>query len=160
MCFGDDYCSSTLTCCSCCNRQCCGFVLLPLIIMQSHRQSEFCENLMYHESDPVTRVTTPWSLHGKIWPRLGGLPGLADRANRLGGSPHLSCKRTQFKMRGYMDRRVTTAKRVTSLTWGSPPPCKEALSSLWKFHVVVVQNNGKEMYQKSVLHVQSCFFAN
>ena len=29
-----------------------------------------------------------------------------------------------------------------------------------KFHVVAVQNNGKEMYQKSVLHVQSCFFAN
>ena len=26
--------------------------------------------------------------------------------------------------------------------------------------VVVVQNNGKEMYKKSVLHVQSCFFAN
>ena len=29
-----------------------------------------------------------------------------------------------------------------------------------KFHVVVVQNNGKEMYKKSVLHVQSCFFVN
>ena len=29
-----------------------------------------------------------------------------------------------------------------------------------KFHVVVVQNNGKEMYKKSVLHVQSCSFAN
>ena len=29
-----------------------------------------------------------------------------------------------------------------------------------KFHVVVVQNNGEEMYKKSVLHVQSCFFAN
>ena len=29
-----------------------------------------------------------------------------------------------------------------------------------KFLVVVVQNNGKEMYKKSVLHVQSCFFAN
>ena len=28
------------------------------------------------------------------------------------------------------------------------------------FHVVVVQNNGKEMYKKGVLHVQSCFFAN
>ena len=28
----------------------------------------------------------------------------------------------------------------------------------WTFHVAVVQNNGKEMYKKSVLHVQSCFF--
>ena len=27
-----------------------------------------------------------------------------------------------------------------------------------KFHFVVVQNKGKEMYKKSVLHVQSCFF--
>ena len=27
-----------------------------------------------------------------------------------------------------------------------------------KFRVVVVQNNGKEMYKKSVLHVQSCCF--
>ena len=26
-----------------------------------------------------------------------------------------------------------------------------------RFHIVVVQNNGKEMYKKSVLHVQSCF---
>ena len=26
--------------------------------------------------------------------------------------------------------------------------------------VVVVQNNGKEMYKKILLHVQSCFFAN
>ena len=32
--------------------------------------------------------------------------------------------------------------------------------SFWKFLVVVVQNNGKEMYKKSVLHVQSFFFAN
>ena len=29
-----------------------------------------------------------------------------------------------------------------------------------KFHDVVVQNNGKEMYKISVLHVQSCCFAN
>ena len=54
-------------------------------------------------------------LHGKIWPRLRGLPGLADRATRLGGSPHLSCKRDQFKMRDYMDRRVTSPTR--SVFW-------------------------------------------
>ena len=28
-----------------------------------------------------------------------------------------------------MDRRVTPAKRVTSPFWGTPPPCKQALSS-------------------------------
>ena len=37
---------------------------------------------------------------------------------------------------------------------------REHVRSFWKFHVVVMQNNGKEMYKKSVLHVQSCFFAN
>ena len=37
---------------------------------------------------------------------------------------------------------------------------EEVPGSFWKFHVVVVQTNGKEMYKKSVLHVQSCFFAN
>ena len=26
-----------------------------------------------------------------------------------------------------MDRRVTPPKRVTSRTWGPPPPCKQAL---------------------------------
>ena len=43
---------------------------------------------------------------------------------------------------------------------GSPTPCKQALRRFWKFHVVVVQNNGKEMYRKIVLHLQSCIFAN
>ena len=45
-----------------------------------------------------------------------------------GWSPHLSCKRNQIKMRDYMDRRITPPKRVTSPTWGLPPPCKQALS--------------------------------
>ena len=35
---------------------------------------------------------------------------------------YLSCKRDQMKMRDYMDRRVT------SPTWGPPPPCKQALN--------------------------------
>ena len=43
-------------------------------------------------------------------------------ATRLGGSPHLSCKRDQSKIRDYMDMRVT------SPTWGPPPPCKQALN--------------------------------
>ena len=46
-----------------------------------------------------------------------------------GGSPHLSCKRDQIKMRDYMDRWVTSPKRVTLPTWGLPPPCKQALTS-------------------------------
>ena len=32
-----------------------------------------------------------------------------------------------------MDRRVTKPKRVTSPTWGPPPPCKQALNLLFFF---------------------------
>ena len=32
-----------------------------------------------------------------------------------------------LKMRDYMDRRVFPPKRVTSPSWGPPPPCKQAL---------------------------------
>ena len=74
-------------------------------------------------------------------PRLGGLPHLdtftwqivtsadrvtrtlADRETRLGGSPHLSCKRDQN-----MDKRVTPSRRVTSPTRGPPPPRKQTLT--------------------------------
>ena len=42
--------------------------------------------------------------------------------------PHLTCKRDHIKIRDYLDRRVTPPKRVTSPTWGPPPPCKQALS--------------------------------
>ena len=52
---------------------------------------------------------------------------MADRATHLEGSPHLSCKRDQIKMRDYMGRRVNLSKWVTMPTWGPPPPCKQAL---------------------------------
>ena len=64
------------------------FYQLPLIIMQSHRQSEFRANLMYHESDPgQAGYPTLKRSHGKIWPRLRGLPGLAVQAPALAGHP-------------------------------------------------------------------------
>ena len=58
-------------------------------------------------------------LHGGGGPQVGEV--------KYGGSPHLSCKRDQIKMRDYMDKRITTPKRVTSPTWGPPRPCKQAL---------------------------------
>ena len=78
--------------------------------------------------------------YGKMRPRLGGLPYLADRATRLGGLPHLSCKHDEIKMRDYMERRVTPPRRVTSPTWGPPRPCKQALNGtnvegILSFHV-------------------------
>ena len=76
--------------------------------------------LMYGSTPPGGYLTLKrW--HGKIWPPLRGLPGVADRATHLEGSPHLSCKRDQIKMRDHTDRRVTMP------TWGPPPPCKQAL---------------------------------
>ena len=58
-----------------------------------------------HERDPgQADYPTLTRLHGKLSPRLTGLPYLADQATRLGGSPHLSCKRDQNKVRNYMDR--------------------------------------------------------
>ena len=82
-----------------------------------------------HERDSgQAGYPTLMRLHGKLSPQLTGLPHLADRATRLGGSPHLSCKRDQNEIRNYMDRWVTPPRRVTSPTWGPPPPCKHALS--------------------------------
>ena len=81
-----------------------------------------------HERDPgQAGYPTLTRLQGKLSPRLTGLPYLADRTTRLGGLPHLSCKRDQDKVRNYMDRRVTPPRRVTSPTWGPPDdnlPCK------------------------------------
>ena len=59
-------------------------------------------------------------LHGGGGPQLGEVT--------CGGSPHLSRKRDQIKMRDYVNRRATPPKRVTSPTWSPPPPCKQALS--------------------------------
>ena len=93
--------------------------------MQSHRQSEFCANLMYHESDPgYLGYPTLKRLNGKISPRLGGLPSLADLAARLGGSPHLSCERNQIKMRDYNYGQAGYPTKESYLTYlGTPHPC-------------------------------------
>ena len=50
-----------------------------------------------------------------------------------GGSPYLSCKRDQIKMRDYMDRRVTSS------TWGPPPPYKQALRRDTSHHGKVIK---------------------
>ena len=61
-------------------------------------------------------------LHGGGGPQVGEV--------KYGGSPHLSCKRDQIKMRDHMDKRVTPPKRVISPTWGPSPPCKQALTNV------------------------------
>ena len=87
-----------------------------------------------NDAKPPSKSTLREFDVSRIGPRLGGLPhlerlhGKIERATRSGRpgyppwrAPHLSCKRDQIKMRDYMDRRVT------SPTWGPPPPCKQAL---------------------------------
>ena len=63
-------------------------------------------------------------LHGRGGPQVSEVT--------RGGSPRLTCKRDHIKMRDYMDRRVTPPKRVTSPTWGPPPPCKQALIYMYQ----------------------------
>ena len=60
-------------------------------------------------------------------------------------------------MQGETERQWEKSEREHART--TFPPKNVQLRSSWKFHVIVVQNNGKEKYKKSVLHVQSCFFA-
>ena len=56
-------------------------------------------------------------LHGGEGPQIGEIT--------CGGSLNLSCTRDQIKMRDHMDRRVT------SPTWGPPPPCRQVLRLLF-----------------------------
>ena len=62
-------------------------------------------------------------LHGGGGPQIGEVT--------FGGSPHLSCKRDQNKMKDDMDRRAIPGlpppKRFTAATWGPPPPWKQLL---------------------------------
>ena len=58
----------------------------------------------------------------------------------------------KVKMRGSEKKVNENAYDISSI--------KRVTKNFWKFYVVVVPNNGKEMYKKRVLHVQSCFFAN
>ena len=53
--------------------------------------------------------------NGPLW---GDLTGVA-------GHPNYHVK--VVKLKYYVDGRVTSPKRVTSPTWGPPPPCTRAL---------------------------------
>ena len=92
-------------------------------------------------------------------PRLIGLPYLADRATRLGGLPHLSCKHDQIKMRYYMERRVTPPRRVTSPTWGPPPPCKQALKFTcdnWRW-ILIGDDRNLSMHRQRLMRFKKSF---
>ena len=65
-----------------------------------------CISTLGRSNASKTNVLIP-SRNSNIMISLG-----AKHESRLGGSPHLSCKRDQDKIRDYMNRRVT------SPTWG------------------------------------------
>ena len=104
---------------------------------------------------------------------LHGGGGLQVGEVTCGGSPHLSCKRDQIKMRDYMDRRVTPPKRVTSSTWGPPLPCKQASShasplchpcdfflwwqSFFFFQLLPILEMG--LHRRSMIRMLSCFLS-
>ena len=83
----------------------------------SRQSSSFCLIL------PITRPQSLWNL-GTIYMKVGGPQVGQVTCVKL---PHLACKRDHIKMRDYLERRVTPPKRVTSPTWGPPPPCKQAI---------------------------------
>ena len=74
-----------------------------------------------------------------------------------GGLPHLTCKRDHIKMRDCMDRRVTPPKRVTSPTWGPPPPCKQALRLCPHVSVFVWKRNFFSLFSKKFASNRSVF---
>ena len=53
-------------------------------------------------------------------------------------SPHLSCKRNQTKLRGYIGRRVTPPKWVGSRTLGPPPQCKHCQALKQELQAIVL----------------------
>ena len=86
---------------------------------------EFKESLFHVDSNKILKAIwcLVWVSVKKVCFRAclheGGGPQIGEVT--CGGSPHLSCKRNQIKMRNFMDRRVI------SPDWGSPTPCKQAL---------------------------------
>ena len=83
--------------------------------------NSFCSNV----AKQVARFLLPVFAYLRACLHGGGGPQVGEV--KYGGSPNLSCKRDQIKMRDYMDNRVTPPKRVASPTWGPPPACKQAL---------------------------------
>ena len=73
-----------------------------------------------------------------------------SRGDKMRNASSHQCK---VKMSG-SEKKGSTKTRMTFL------PKNVELRSFWKFHIVVMQNNGKEMYKKSVLHMQSCLLAD
>ena len=74
-----------------------------------------------------------------------------------GGSPYLCCKGDEIKM--YIDRRVTPPYRVTSLSWGPPPPCKQALTYRLPRSARIVGKRQKHNHKERLNVISFPFFS-
>ena len=99
----------------------------------------------WHTCGHVQKFPRPSSLTVRTCLHGGGRPQIGEVT--CGGSPYLSCKHDQIKMRDYKDRRVTPPKRVTSHAWGPPPPCKQAVSLLLTIFSSVRQEDPMKLLQ-------------
>ena len=92
-----------------------------------------CSGTTFHRQDSYADIDTLINEIKKDNLRAclheGGGPQIGEVT--CGGLPHLTCKRDHIKMRDYIDRWVTPPKRVTSRTWGPPPPYKHALHPVY-----------------------------
>ena len=97
---------------------------LEILVTTLNQFSKFFLKLQYYT---ILYPAVNMFLHNvfRVCLNGGGEPQIGEV--KCGGSPHLSCNCDQIKMRDYMDKRDTPPKRVTSRTWGSPPPCKQTL---------------------------------
>ena len=124
---------------------------LGLLVMNcydyQHAQLSFIVFPLFNWLIRLLNPREPQSLR-PVYMEGGGGPQIGEVTR--GGSPHLSCKRDQIKMRDYMDRRVTPLKRVTSPTWGPPPPCKPAQKN-----VLFAKSTQRQTVHSSLLFVRS-----
>ena len=91
-------------------------------------KSQHFRNLVQPRPVQLTKIQHVNVLHASLKACLHGGGGRQIGEVICGRSPHLSCKRDPSKIRDYMNGLVTPPKRVTSPSWVSPPPCKQALN--------------------------------
>ena len=127
--------SSTLSCCSCCKLQCCSILLLPLIMMQSYRQSEFSAiSVSRIPANPARRVTPTWNVYrAKFDPGWEGYPEWQTGLPALAGHPTYHVHEIKLKgeiiwtgglphLETFTWKIVTPAERVTRSGRPGYPP--------------------------------------
>ena len=91
----------------------------------------FCKGAKWQEKKPIvfkySGCFAAYFGSGPVYIKVVG-PQVGEVTR--GGLPHLTRKHDHIKMRDYMGRRVT------SPTWGPPPPCKQAFRHVFILFVL------------------------